>query len=94
MYPRFTQRLVPPSNDVWIERTARGGHKRGKRILADEAFALHFLEDVSELIMQLFAGVDVPHKDSVVYPPGAPAAAIDRVYILGVRLVFDWRRYF
>lgn len=48
----------------------------------------------SELIVQLFGGVDVPHNDSVVFPPGAPAADLDRVYIIGVRLVFDWRRYF
>ena len=48
----------------------------------------------SELIVQLFGGVDIPHNDSVVYPPGAPTADLDRVYVIGVRLVFDWRRYF
>jgi hypothetical protein len=48
----------------------------------------------SELIVQLFGGVDIPHKDSVVYPPGATVVDMDRVYIVGVRLVFDWRRYF
>jgi hypothetical protein len=48
----------------------------------------------SALIVQLFGGVDIPDKGSVVYPPGAPAADLDRVYSIGVRLVFDWRRYY
>ena len=48
----------------------------------------------SELILQLFAGVDIPNGGTVVYPPGAPRAELDRVYSIGVRLTFDWRRYF
>ena len=48
----------------------------------------------SELILQLFGGVDIPSSGSVVYPPGAPAVDLDPVYSIGVRLVFDWRRYF
>lgn len=47
----------------------------------------------SALKVQLFGAVDVPHKDRVVFPLGAPAADLDRVYVIGVRLVFDWRRY-
>jgi hypothetical protein len=46
------------------------------------------------LILQLFAGVDIPNGGTVVYPPGAPRADLDRVYSIGVRLTFDWRRYF
>ena len=48
----------------------------------------------SALILQLFGGVDIPNGGSVVYPPGAPRADLDRVYSIGVRLTFDWRRYF
>jgi hypothetical protein len=48
----------------------------------------------SALILQLFAGVDIPNEGTVVYPPGAPGADLDRVYSIGVRLTFDWRRYF
>ena len=48
----------------------------------------------SELILQLFGGVDIPNGGSVVYPPGAPHADLDRVYSIGIRLTFDWRRYF
>jgi hypothetical protein len=48
----------------------------------------------SELIVQLFAGVDIPNKGKVVFPAGAQAVELDNVYSIGVRVVFDWRRYF
>ena len=48
----------------------------------------------SALVLQLFGGVDIPNDGRVVYPPGAPGADLDRVYSIGVRLTFDWRRYF
>ncbi len=48
----------------------------------------------SELILQLFGGVDIPKNGKVIFPPGAPAADLDPVYSIGVRVVFDWRRYF
>jgi hypothetical protein len=48
----------------------------------------------SELILQIFGGVDIPSNKGVIYPPGAPAVDLDPVYSIGVRLVFDWRRYF
>jgi hypothetical protein len=48
----------------------------------------------SELMLQLYVGVDMPHSESVVYPPGAPGVDMERVYSIGVRLIFDWRRYY
>ena len=48
----------------------------------------------SALILQLFGGVDIPNNGKVVLPPGAPGLKLDTVYSIGVRLVFDWRRYF
>jgi hypothetical protein len=48
----------------------------------------------SALIVQLFAGVDIPSTENVAYPPGAPGVDLDPVYSIGVRIVFDWRRYF
>jgi hypothetical protein len=48
----------------------------------------------SSLILQLFAAVDIPHDGNVVYPPGAPEMDLDPVYSIGVRVVFDWRRYY
>jgi hypothetical protein len=48
----------------------------------------------SALIVQLFAGVDIPSNDKVAYPSNAAAVDLDPVYSIGVRIVFDWRRYF
>jgi len=48
----------------------------------------------SELILQFFGGVDIPNNEKAVFPPGAPGIDMDPVYSIGVRLVFDWRRYF
>lgn len=48
----------------------------------------------SALMLRLFAGIDVPNSGSVVYPAGAPGVNLKPVYSLGVRMVFDWRRYF
>lgn len=48
----------------------------------------------SALVLTLFGGVDIPNGGRSVYPPGAPGTDLDRVYSIGVRLVFDWRRYF
>lgn len=48
----------------------------------------------SELLLQLYVGVDMPHSAKVIYPPDTPGLEMDRVYSIGVRLIFDWRRYF
>ena len=48
----------------------------------------------SEVLLQLFAGIDVPHGSKVVYPEGAPGVNLQTVYSIGVRMIFDWRRYF
>ena len=48
----------------------------------------------SSVIVQLFVGADVPHGKHVDAPPGAPLPAMQTVYSIGLRLVFDWRYYF
>ena len=48
----------------------------------------------SALIVQLFAGVDIPNNENVAYPSSAPSVDLDPVYSIGLRIVFDWRRYF
>jgi hypothetical protein len=47
----------------------------------------------SSILFQLFAGVDVPYDYSVSLPAGAPPVDLDKVYFLGLRMVFDWRYY-
>jgi hypothetical protein len=48
----------------------------------------------AEVVIQLFGGVDDPYGAQVISPIGAPGVPMDRVYYLGVRLLFDWRHYF
>ena len=52
------------------------------------------MTQTSELTLQLYGAVDDPHSSSVLFPVGAPGVKMDRVYSIGIRLVFDWRRYF
>jgi hypothetical protein len=48
----------------------------------------------SELVFQLFAGADIPYGENVSAPPGAANVPLKTVYSIGLRLVFDWRRYY
>jgi hypothetical protein len=52
------------------------------------------MTQTSEVRVQVFFGVDIPHGGNVVSPPGAPGVKMQRVYSVGARAVFDWRRYF
>ena len=48
----------------------------------------------SAVLVQLFAGADVPRGGEVVSPAGDPAISLKTVYSVGLRLIFDWRHYF
>jgi len=46
----------------------------------------------STVLFQLFAGIDVPYGEQT-SSLTAPAADLDTIYSIGVRLLFDWRYY-
>ena len=48
----------------------------------------------SAVLIQLFAGADVPQSSNVTWPPGAPGVKLETIYSIGLRVIFDWRRYF
>ena len=48
----------------------------------------------SSVLVQLYAAADVPRGGSVRYPVGLPAAKLETVWSLGLRLIFDWRYYY
>jgi hypothetical protein len=48
----------------------------------------------SAVLFQLFAAADVPKHTTVTWPPGAPGVKLDTIYSIGIRVLFDWRRYF
>ena len=47
----------------------------------------------STILVQAFAGVDVPSDVSIAAPEGAPPVDLRPIYSLGLRLLFDWRYY-
>jgi hypothetical protein len=48
----------------------------------------------SAVLFQFFAGAEVPQSSSVAWPLGAPGVKLEKIYSIGVRAIFDWRRYF
>ena len=48
----------------------------------------------SAVLIQLYAAADVPKSTTVTYPPGAPGVKLETVHSIGLRLIFDLRRYF
>jgi len=48
----------------------------------------------SAVLIQLFAAADVPQGATVTWPLEAPGVRLETVYSIGLRLIFDWRRYF
>jgi hypothetical protein len=48
----------------------------------------------SAVLIQLFAGADVPKSTTVTWPAGAPGLKLETIYSIGLRMIFDWRHYF
>jgi len=48
----------------------------------------------SAVLIQLYAGAEIPNRTKVTWPPGAPAVNLQNIYSIGVRFIFDWRHYF
>jgi len=48
----------------------------------------------SAVLIQLYASADVPKHTTVTFPVGAPGVKLETIYSIGLRLIFDWRRYF
>jgi len=48
----------------------------------------------STLLIQFYAGIDIPHNIKSLDPRGLPAPELESIWYLGARVVFDWRHYF
>ena len=62
-------------------------------ILEYRLFRTFSMNQSSGLMIQPYAGFDVPMKSAVVSPVGAPKPNLDTIPIVGIRVVFDWRHY-
>jgi len=63
-------------------------------ILEYRPFRTFSQDQSASLVVQLFAGFDVPISASVVSPAGAPEPDLKTIWQFGIRIVFDWRYYF
>jgi hypothetical protein len=63
-------------------------------VLEYRPFRTFSLDQSSSLIFQLYGGLDIPTRVSVVAPRGNPEPELRTVWTAGLRLVFDWRYYF
>jgi hypothetical protein len=45
-------------------------------------------------LIQLYAAADVPKSTTVTYPLGAPGVKLETIHSIGLRVIFDWRRYY
>jgi hypothetical protein len=48
----------------------------------------------SAVLFQIFASAEVPKHSTVTFPAGAPSVKLQTIYSIGIRLLFDWRRYY
>ncbi|HSC63542.1 MAG TPA: hypothetical protein VLD35_07915, partial [Caldimonas sp.] len=48
----------------------------------------------SAVMIQLYAGAEVPNRTKVTYPAGAPGVKLENIYSIGLRFIFDWRHYY
>ncbi len=56
-------------------------------------FRTFSMNQSSSLVVQLYGGVDMPTKVTVVVPAGAPVPDVRNNWFAGIRVAFDWRYY-
>jgi len=62
-------------------------------LLEYRPFRSFSVDQSSSLVMQLYGGLDIPTKVSVVAPAGAATPSTRSVWFAGLRVAFDWRHY-
>ncbi len=63
-------------------------------IIEFRPFRTFSIDQTSSLMVQLTAGFDIPHGESVILPVGSTTPELKTVWNVGARIIFDWRRYF
>jgi len=62
-------------------------------LLEYRPFRTFSMNQSSSLVAQLYGGVDIPTKVSVVAPAGVEEPSLRNNWFIGVRVAFDWRYY-
>jgi hypothetical protein len=63
-------------------------------ILEYRPFRSFATDQSSSLLIQFYAGFDIPHNVESLDPAGLPPPKLSTVWFIGTRLIFDWRHYF
>jgi len=63
-------------------------------ILEYRPFRTFSLNQSSSMIVQLTGGFDIPYDATVISPVGGPVPELRTVWQIGMRVIFDWRRYY
>jgi hypothetical protein len=62
-------------------------------LLEYRPFRTFSMNQSSSMVVQLFGGVDIPTKVSVVAPAGSAEPSVRNNWFTGIRVAFDWRYY-
>jgi hypothetical protein len=57
-------------------------------------FRAFSMDQTSVLKFQLVGGLETPNHATLIAPEGAPLPDLHTIYFVGLRLAFDWRRYY
>lgn len=63
-------------------------------LLEYRPFRTFSLDQSSSLIVQLNAGLDIPHSENLINPKDVSVPELKTIYYLSLRFAFDWRYYF
>lgn len=63
-------------------------------ILEYRPFRTFSLDQSSSLEFQIYTGVDIPYGAETVQNTGDPIPPLKKVWQIGLRIMFDWRRYY
>lgn len=63
-------------------------------LLEYRPFRAFDVSQASEVLVQLFYALDVPSGGNVILPAGTAPVSLHRQSSIGLRVVFDWRRYY
>jgi hypothetical protein len=63
-------------------------------ILEYRPFRSFSFDQTSSMLVQISTGVDIPYGAVTLAPAGAPVPELKSVWNIGLRILFDWRKYY
>jgi len=63
-------------------------------ILEYRPFRSFSVDQSSKIFAQIYGGVDIPSNVNLIEPKNIPVPKFENIWLLGLRLAFDWRYYF